>query len=67
MNIYVYIPKDDLIILNGILATPEHDHAVQVEYFEQHTPGTVMCSIDIDTFVYLEDRGSLFQSQLIQN
>jgi hypothetical protein len=67
MNIYIYVPRSEVVTLNGIIASSGDAGGVSVEYFEQHVPGTVMCSIDIDTFVYLEDQGSIYQSQLIQN
>lgn len=67
MNIYIYVPRTEVVTLNGIIASSGNSSDVSIEYFEQHVPGTVMCSLDIDTFVYLEDQGSIYQSQLIQN
>jgi len=67
MNIYIYVPRAELVTLNGIIASHGDADGVSIGYYEQYVNGTVMCSLDIDTFVYLEDRGAIYQSQLIQN
>jgi len=67
MKVYVYIKSSDMVYLNGMIADIDKAHKWQVEYFESQQAGTIMISLDIDTFVFLDDNGAIFKSELIQN
>ena len=69
MKVYFYISIQDLILFNGFLAEPLNyvESGISVNYYEQHAPGTVMVSVDIDTFIYFQDNDLLSLTQLIQN
>jgi len=40
---------------------------MQIEYFESQQKGTIMISLDLDTFIFLEDNGAIYKSELIIN
>lgn len=67
MKVYVYIDSKNVIYLNGMIADIDRANQMQIEYFESQQKGTIMISLDIDTFIFLEDNGAIYKSELIIN
>lgn len=69
MKAYIYILSRDVVMLSGILASDTiiEPGVVKINYFNQPTPNTVMVSMSIDQFVYLQDQGVLVTEELLIN
>ena len=69
MKAYIYIPSKDVVMLSGILESDTiiDANAVKINYFNSPEPNTVMVSMTIDQFVYLQDQGVLITEQLLFN
>jgi len=69
MKAYIYIPSKDVVMLSGILESDTiiDANAVKINYFNSPEPNTVMVSMTIDQFVYLQDQGVLVTEQLLFN
>lgn len=69
MKAYIYIHTKDVVMLSGILASDTiiEPGVVKINYFSQSMPNTVMVSMTIDQFVYLQDQGVLVNEELLIN
>jgi len=67
MKVYIYIDSKHVIYLNGMIADIDRANQMQIEYFESQQKGTIMISLDLDTFIFLEDNGAIYKSELIIN
>lgn len=69
MKAYIYISSKDVVMLSGILESDTiiDANAVKINYFNSPEPNTVMVSMTIDQFVYLQDQGVLVTEQLLFN
>ena len=67
MKVYIYIDTNNVIFLNGMIADIDRANQMQIEYFESQQKGAIMISLDIDTFIFLEDNGAIYKSELIIN
>ena len=69
MKAYIHIHTRDVVMLSGILATDTiiEPGVVKINYFNQPEPNTVMVSMTIDQFVYLQDQGVLVNEELLIN
>lgn len=69
MKAYIHILSRDVVMLSGILASDTIIEAgiVKINYFNQPEPNTVMVSMSIDQFVYLQDQGVLTTEEILFN
>ena len=69
MKVYIYVNQKEVVLLSGLLnnnALVSSDD-LTINYHNQPTPNTVMVSLDVDHFVYLEDQGVLVSTSLLIN
>lgn len=68
MKVYIYMAAAQITVLNGLLADPaaaEGTDFVLHYYWQNLDSGTLLVSIGIDDFVYLQDAGLLKAVEII--
>lgn len=69
MKVYIYVHQKEVVLLSGLLnnnALVSSDD-LTINYYNQPNTNTVMVSLDVDHFVYLEDQGVLVTTELLIN
>jgi len=69
MKVYIYINQKEVVLLSGLIVnnTLVSGDDFTIEYYNEPTRNTVMISLDVDQFVYLEDQGVLVTNELLIN
>ena len=69
MKVYIYVNQKEVVMLSGLLSNNAlvTGDDFTIAYYNQPTTNTVMVSLDVDQFVYLEDQGVLVTTELLFN
>ena len=69
MKVHIYVHPSDVILLSGLIGpdAPLDISGIRVHYSGVSIPSTVMVSMSINEFVYLQDQGVLDPQELMFN
>jgi hypothetical protein len=69
MKVHIYVHPSDVILLSGLIGpdAPLDVSGIHINYSGIATQNTVMVSMSINEFVYLQDQGVLDSQELIFN
>jgi hypothetical protein len=69
MKVYIYVNQKEVVLLSGLIANSAlvSGDDFTIEYYNEPIKNTVMISLDVDQFVYLQDQGVLVTNELLIN
>ena len=69
MKVYIYVNQKEVVLLSGLIANSAlvSSDDFTIEYYNEPIKNTVMISLDVDQFVYLQDQGVLVTNELLIN